>query len=395
MIHVAGGVYRERCTWPAFSQLLGSGGRAAAALSAVTDVELSTYVDAKTRPRLEVFARSLRRLSVRTTSVRKTISFDYLHPLATPTVLPAPHMNTKASPMQVKGRVVLRFGMLEGEGVIAGDRVVYDPQSAYEPVGFSRNGSSARSLAIVANRNEASRLTGIKDAERAGKKLLRSEGAEVVVVKLGSEGAAVISARTVTRVPAYRARRVFKIGSGDMFAAGFTYYWGLRQLAPHVAADLASRCTARYCETRSPEVVQAGKLRKLQLRRGSVRPGTVYLAGPFFSLSQRWMVEEARAHLLNMGLRVLSPAHDIGIGTASEVAPADIRALRRCDRVLALADGVDAGTLFEVGYARSIGLPVVVLAETMSREQLKMLVGTNCRHTDDFCTAIYLTAWAS
>jgi nucleoside 2-deoxyribosyltransferase len=117
------------------------------------------------------------------------------------------------------------------------------------------------------------------------------------------------------------------------------------------------------------------------------------LAGPFFCLAERWLVEEARSHLLGMKLSVFSPLHDVGPGPADVVAPADLAALDQCDRVFALLDGADPGTVFEVGYARAKGIPVVALTQTLSEEQLKMIVGSGCIHVDDFATAVYLTAW--
>ncbi len=81
-------------------------------------------------------------------------------------------------------------------------------------------------------------------------------------------------------------------------------------------------------------------------------------------------------------------------GPAEVVAPADLKGIRKCDRMLALVDGGDPGTLFEVGFARSMSCPVVALAETVSPEQLKMLSGSGCLVVDDFATAIYRTAWS-
>jgi nucleoside 2-deoxyribosyltransferase len=94
-----------------------------------------------------------------------------------------------------------------------------------------------------------------------------------------------------------------------------------------------------------------------------------------------------------MQLEVFSPIHDVGIGPASMVAKADLAGLDQCDRVLALVDTGDPGTVFEVGYARRSDKPVVALTEVLSDEKKKMLVGSGCVCTHDFATAIYLTAW--
>ena len=85
----------------------------------------------------------------------------------------------------------------------------------------------------------------------------------------------------------------------------------------------------------------------------------VYLAGPFFNMPELWLVDEARLALRGMGLKVFSPYHDVGIGIGEDVAPKDIEALERSRAVLAIVDGVDTGTIFEVGYARALAKPVV------------------------------------
>lgn len=283
--------------------------------------------------------------------------------------------------------------MLEGETIVDAERAIYDPQSATAPAFFGENGSRAKTLAVVANAQEISLLTGVDDVVAGARQVLDKEKAEVVVVKRGALGAMVLTATSCQDISAYRTELVFSIGSGDVFAAAFAYFWGLEKLAPPVAADLASKATARYCESRSPVLLPRAELEALSFRPVKMKTGRAYLAAPFFCLSERWLVEEARAHLLGMKLDVFSPLHDVGSGPADIVAPADIAALNGCDRMLALLDGADPGTIFEVGYARAKGIPVVALSQTLTDEQLKMVVGSGCTHVDDFATAIYLTAW--
>ena len=74
-------------------------------------------------------------------------------------------------------------------------------------------------------------------------------------------------------------------------------------------------------------------------------------------MSQLWLVEEARTALQNAGFKVFSPYHDVGIDDADEVVPKDIQGIEDADVMLALCDGLDAGTLFEIGYAVKKGLP--------------------------------------
>jgi nucleoside 2-deoxyribosyltransferase len=378
---------------PVWHQLLGSAGRAARALS-TTDakVKLHTYVDAQNRRSLETLCAGWQ-VSLVATPVNETTSFNYVHPLSTPTIVPAPYVAPLVANIQVAGDVLLRFGILEGDALVHGNRVVYDPQSAYNPVLFGANGSTADTLAVVANGNEVRRLSGQQDVEAGARAILQHDNASVVVVKRGSKGALVITPNKAYEVPAYRSGSVFSIGSGDVFAAAFTRFWGVDELAPAEAADLASRATARYCESRDPFISGAAELRDQWSKAVTATNGEVYLAGPFFTIAHRWLIEEARTYLHDMGMRVFSPLHDVGPGSAAEVAPKDLAAFRECDRVLALVDGADPGTIFEVGYARALGLPVVALAETLSSEDLKMIEGSGCLVVNDFATALYYTAW--
>jgi nucleoside 2-deoxyribosyltransferase len=121
----------------------------------------------------------------------------------------------------------------------------------------------------------------------------------------------------------------------------------------------------------------------------------VYLAGPFFTLAQLWLVEQARADLTAMGLRVFSPYHDVGHGSAEDVVMLDLAGIDTADLVFAIGDGMDSGTVYEIGYARAKGKPVVMYAENESDENKKMMRGSGCVLHDDYVSAIYETLWTA
>ena len=229
------------------------------------------------------------------------------------------------------------------------------------------------------------------DPLRAATQLLE-QGAEVVVVKSGAKGAYVVTSSGVAPVPPHRSKRVWTIGSGDVFAAMFAARWGVHGDSPADAAHLASLAVASYAETMALPVPSLETLRQHSAPTTALA-GRAYLAGPFFTVSQRWLVDEVRRGLLDLGLTVFSPVHDVGPGPAQVVGPADIAALEECDVVFAILDGLDSGTLFEVGYARARGTPVYALAQTVSTEDLKMIEGSECRVYDDLVTALHHLAW--
>ena len=394
MTTVVGGVYAERCVEPFWDDVYGSGGRAAAAISAaVPDVRLVTYHAATLKDGFASLAAAYG-VGFEGPSVPEGVTFDYMHSLADPRITPRPDAILRYAPLDVADEVVLRFGMLEGTAKVKARRAIYDPQSAFDPRPFAENGSEADSLALILNRLEGRRLTGATEPGRIVDALLDQGEAEVVVLKLGGHGALIGSESSRDLVPAYKSASVWKLGSGDVFSAAFSLFWGIQELAPAEAADLASRATSYYCGTRALPILPADELRLLRL--APVRPaaGRIYLAAPFFNLAERWIVEEVRTQLRLMGVDVFSPLHDVGVGPAEQVTAMDLKGLDNCQAVLAILNGGDAGTIFEVGYAVARGLPVVALAQNMRPEDMKMPMGSGCLVVEDVVSAIYHAVWS-
>jgi nucleoside 2-deoxyribosyltransferase len=403
MLSIAGGTYFERCLEPAWHQLYGSGGRAAAALQHLSSpVQLSTYIAPDQQVALEALAQTFG-FDPHATSAPATVGFVYEHPLAVPQLHPLFHQIVQSPVIDVKASSILRFGFIEGDARVTGEYVAYDPQSAFDPQVFATNGSSADHLAIVANWREAT-LMAAKMAAGADHvptdvegvaRILLAGGAEVVIVKQGSRGASVVTSSRRTDVPAYKTPRVWPIGSGDVFAAVFASCWADKHLDPVLAAQRAALATAYYCSSRSlPVPSDLSHFTPPVADVTTSLSAQVYLAAPFFTMAQRWIVRQARTALYEQGLGVFSPLHDVGHGSAGDVVPADITALEQSAAVLAIVDGLDSGTLFEIGYARAKGIPVIAFAQDESEARLKMLAGSECDVTDDFSTAIFKVAWS-
>lgn len=391
---IVGGVYGETCIEPAWDAVFGSAGRAAHAVETLVtgQVELVTYVAAEAATTVDDLAKRCG-ATLKSHPAKQFVSFSYLHPLATPAIYPPPALIEPAAAIRVKGDVVLRYGMMEGDAIIEADVAVYDPQSAFDPRPFSENGSRARRLALVLNRQEVQAMAGIDDPMLAARKLLESEGAEVIVLKRGSHGAVVVTASGEHQIPAYQTEYVWKVGSGDVFSATFAALWGCHGMSPDQAADLASRATANYVNTRHLPAPDVATLQALQMAPIKPGKGTIYLAGPFFDIGQRWLIEESFSLLKELGASVFSPVHEVGPGPANYVAPKDIEGLEGSDVVFAILNGLDPGTIFEIGYAIKKAIPVVALAQNVKEEDLKMIVGTGCEVTDDFASGLYRAVW--
>jgi hypothetical protein len=393
MITVTGGVYEEKCIEPFWDEIYGSAGRAAAALSGQIPVKLVTYRAGSFHDGLENLERGYG-VSLEGPTIASGVSFSYMHSLSVPHIEPRPDAIPHNDPLIVEDDIVLRFGMLEGDAIVKARKAIYDPQSAFAPTNFRENGSQAEELALILNHSEARKLSGKTDLEEALDSLTNTQAATVVVIKMGSHGALVAYGSSRHRVPAYRSDNVFKIGSGDVFSAAFALFWGVRNLAPEAAAELASRAVSFYVNSRTLPIPTDDELSSLSLESVSPRQGQVYLAAPFFDISQRWLVEEIRTLLLDAGAAVFSPLHDIGDGPGPVVAPEDLRGLDESNAVIAILNGADVGTVFEVGYAVAARKPVIALAQNMRAEDLKMIEGTNCRVMGDLVSAIYQVIWA-
>jgi hypothetical protein len=389
---VAGGLYRETCAWPTWDHLYGSGGRAAVALGGgAVPVEFHTYASEDAAKTFAAYAQ-VYGVSVRRHATEQTVAFDYVHTLSPPVIKPIPLRITRHEPFDVEAECILRFGMMEGSARVVAERCVYDPQSAFSPEAFEANGSKAVRLAIVGNAGEIRTLGGSPDVDEAAAVLL-GKGAELVIAKDGPRGATLFRKQGAVSIPAFLSDAVWTLGSGDVFAAAFTAGWAVEGLDAADAARAASVAVSDYASSMSLPMRDVAVLAaEVRTEVGTIA-GEVYLAGPFFDMAQLWLVDEARRCLSQAGLNVFSPLHDVGHGAASEVVQKDIDAISRCDLVFALLNGIDAGTLFEVGYARALGKPVYALAQSVPSEDLKMLEGSGCLIFSDFVTAVHHAAW--
>ena len=381
-------------------------------------VKLITWASEEEQPELRLRAESFG-VDAEIHERRDSIEFQYEHGLSTPWNYPARHSIERIGKLHLDLETVLAFGLLEDRLPAASSNnltinaktVVYDPQSKHRSVPWSATGSRADRLAIVANFAEAKAMaqrleiqisSGDQGARELGRRLLEKEKAEVVIVKKQAEGSFVITEHDVHHVCSYKTTTVFPFGSGDVFSGIFAAYWAVMGADPVEAAQRASAAAAYYCNSRAlPIPSDADEVMKgltpHQIPTGSEnRPrGMVYVAGPLFNFQQRWFIEEAKRCLEDNGVRTFSPFHDVGTqGRPEEIAKADIDGLKECKAVFAIVDGLDPGTMFEIGYAAAIRKPVFAFRQSTSDAHLLMLAGSpECRVYDDFATAIYHAAW--
>ena len=362
----------------------GSGLRAAGALARLEPgLELHSAVDDGLRLAADAYVAGL---GIRATwePREQPIRFTYSWPLAQPALWPVPEprgFNASSSD-------VLQFAMVDGAPQVEASRLVIDVQGTRTADALALMLAHSERACIMLNAREASGIARRSDPEDAARSLHLALGCEAIVVKLGARGALVFDGEAPAFVSAYPTDTVWPIGSGDVFSAGYAHAW-FSGASPVEAAEYGSLSAAEYCGTRVlPLVTQ----RPTGSGPGTVPHGRVYLAGPFFDFSQRRLIEEVRAALFDLGGEVFSPLHDVGLG-GDEVAIEDLKGIDECSSVLALLDGMDAGTVFECGYARHADLPVVGVVTRGDTEGLKMLRGSLVEITSDLTTGVYRALW--
>jgi len=385
---VVGGTYFEECLDPPSYVLSGSGLRGACALSgkgfqinylsllAKEDIGLAKTICAS-------FG-----IEGKFQEIGETIRFLYAHPLSLPF---AYGINQPIIVKDIHAENILYYGLKETNIKIKSSYAVYDPQNQ---ISFRDTASETNHLALIMNKFEAIRLSGLPEdcpLDLVGKQIMRSQDAEVVVIKNGARGAMIFEGEDICEVPVFKTSSVWPIGSGDIFTATFALKWMMDKWSAKEASLFASKSTAGYCESRLlPIPDQPEERQSLSIQTISKK---IYLAGPFFDMGQKWLINETRNILLDFGNNVFSPLHDAGTGDPKLIAPKNIDAIKKADLVIAILNGTDPGTLFEIGYARANKIRTVVFHENVSQEDLFMLLGTGCECFTDFSSAIYSASW--
>lgn len=429
MLSVIGGTYTEVCLHPNWRRVYGSGCRAAIA---VTDLlknagankdEVVRFYSWASDEEHKAIKGLLRRTGVQPYFVKRDqpIEWQYDHSLGPPRLYPGRDDLKQMPARRIEAQNALLFGTVECQPTVEAEALVYDPQASNLAVPFSQTGGKTKRLAIVANMSEGRAIAGKLNlkykkgddaAESLGKAILTAEDAEVVVIKNGVRGATVLTRDGKREIQSFRTKKVFPIGSGDIFSGVFAAHWLEMGQDPFQSAHWASVATACYCG--QPQNVIPANLDAIekQLKADGLQPllpskkapKHVYLAGPLITLPEIWFLEEAKRCLKEQGVTVFSPKDEAGLlahipnaktSHVVETVAKDIDGLERCSVVFAIIDGSDAGTLFECGYATAKGKHVIAFAQRASNHDLTMLIGTGCEVHDDFATAVYRAAWVA
>lgn len=110
-----------------------------------------------------------------------------------------------------------------------------------------------------------------------------------------------------------------------------------------------------------------------------------YLAGPFFTPEQIERITTVEGLCAYNGIEYLSPRKFAILKSGAtmkerrEVFENNLQSIRMSDVVLACIDGLDAGTLWEMGYAHGIEIQVPVVAYSFSGRKMNVMLAQGCR----------------
>ena len=393
---VVGGTYREICREPAIDYLFGSGLRAAFAISrGCKELEFVSIVDVAEKKEVEALARSFG-FTAKLQERIYPIQFHYEVPISSPRIIPSNPVIIAPEKFVCSGKAMLVFGILEATSDIHAERLVLDPQGP-RPL-TEQMTWVANHVAIVGNKSEIQRMSaGNADLsiEQHAENVRKKFKADTVVVKCGALGAVVVDSSGVSHIGVFPTSKVNPLGSGDVFSAVFAYYWAERGTSASEAAKLASKATSAWVSKEPFQVInkEGNVVSPDSSNEIYAESVSVYIAAPFFTVAERWLVELCRTALKDLGAKVFSPLHDVGWGPPEFVAPADLVGLKQADSVLALLDGLDSGTMYESGYATAQGIPVVGLTSDKRSVDLTMIVGNGARIHEELSSAVYDAIW--
>lgn len=395
-LQIIGGTYTEVCLFPRWEQIYGSGLRATIALSNFgTKLEFYTYGNSKIIDYINLIEKSFKFKSFIVKNNSKYY-FNYLHTLSRPYLQKKEFKSPfKKKPLKLSN--VILYGMMEEIPKFTANNVVYDPQSSH-PKYFSELGCTATNLIVILNEFEANQLLNGISIKKINKFFNLHINCKCIIIKRGLKGAVVyIPNKKPQKIPVYHTNKSWLIGSGDVFTAIFGFYWLILKKSILVSAHIASKYVAYYCETKMlplPNITLLNNFisTKSALTISDRKKGMVYIAGPIFSLSNIWMVNEIKS-LLEHYTKVFSPFHDVGLGTAKEVVDKDIEAIKTSNIIFGILDEFDPGTVFEIGFAKALSKKVIIYCANLNTHNLTMFEGTNCFLYDDIGSAIYKTIW--
>lgn len=394
MITVIGGTYREIDYDEILIDISGSGFRGAKfLLENNCAVEFQTSGNQETLLFLKENQKVYQKLSFHCQEYIDIITFKYCFSLDQPAIFPNFLNISKTEDLNVQAESIIAYGMLESDFKISGKKIVYDPQTSIKPNKFSDIGD-AEELVYIVNMKEAQSLASSNNVTDIKSFFFNNEKATAFIIKNGPYGATLYYNNKEIKIPSYVTKNVNKIGSGDIFTASFGFYWMEKGLSFEDSALNASKSTAYYCDKKVfIDVSKLSAFEYVEFNAHEITMKQVYLASPFFAISELILIDKIRSAFLEFGVKVFSPFHDIGLGDDSTIAKKDLEGIEKSDIIFCVFDNLDSGTLVESGYSLAKGKKLIGYHRTCDESKLLMLRPGDLKIFDNLTTAIYQTIW--
>ena len=105
----------------------------------------------------------------------------------------------------------------------------------------------------------------------------------------------------------------------------------------------------------------------------------VYIAGPFFNPEQVEIVEKVKSILDKTTIDYYSPKDDCLYTPGGSITPREAfeenkKEIKNCNFIIAITDGLDAGTLFECGYAHAINRQICYLWINNNNQKFNLML---------------------
>ncbi|MBL7799843.1 MAG: nucleoside 2-deoxyribosyltransferase [Chitinophagales bacterium] len=395
MITLVGGTYREIDYDDISIEIFGSGFRGAKfLLENNCEVNFNTSGNSEVSNFLKENKKVYKNFLFNCQEYDEFLTFKYSFSLDLPAIFPNLLNIRKTEDINIKGENIVAFGMLETDFKLFGSKVIYDPQTSIKPKKFSQIGK-AEELVYIINKREAQALASSNDIEDIKDFFFKKEGAVAFIIKNGPYGATLFFDGNEIKIPSYITNFVHKIGSGDIFTSSFAYYWMERGLPITESALYASKSTAYFCDKKV--YLDTSNISQFEYKEFTFKDLSnkqVYLASPFFSISDLILIDKVHSAFLEFGVNVFSPFHDIGLGDDITIANKDLEGIDNSDIMFFIFDNLDSGTLIESGYALAKEKKIVGYHRTCNDSNLLMLKPSNAKYFNHLTTAIYQTIWS-
>lgn len=394
MINIIGGTYREIDFDENSIEIFGSGFRATKyLLENKCKTRFHTLGNHEVETILTENQKVYSDFTYECTEHQSLITFKYSFSLDQPEIFPNVQNLKKEIILEVNSEKIIAFGMLESKMKITGSKVVYDPQGTINPQKFSEFGI-ADELIYIVNQNEAFTICSSNNIDEIKNFFFNYENAKAFIIKNGPFGATLYLRDEECIIPSYITNNVYKIGSGDIFTASFGYFWMKNGLSIQECAHYASKATALYCDKKAYcDTSKIDNFEFKEFQNHNLKEKQVYIASPFFSLSELILVDKIRSAFLSFGIKVFSPYHDIGIGHDNTIAEKDLIGIDNSDIIFCVLDNYDSGTLIESGYSMAKRKKIIGYHRSSFDNELFMLKPADLDIYPHLTTAIYQTIW--